>query len=184
VLQVPWRAVARNKPFWAILLAHAGWGFGHGICFAWLPAYYAAEYGLPVHDSAWLSALPWICTVAVTLTGGGTGDWFVNRDILSRQEVRKLFQIIGMVGPAACLMYLAAAADHSTPELSLDGAVALMCATLSLGGLTSNGHASNHQVCAFAVVLLFAVRHTVTQKLPVHDAATGMMSLSRSQSVQ
>ena len=144
-VQVPWRDVMRNKAFLAVLVAHAGWGFGHTICFAWLPNYYYTEYGLQVRDSAILSALPWICTVIVTNAGGSLADWLVNNGTMTRGQSRKAFQLAGSFGPAACLLYLAAAASHHVPALSLTGAVGLMSATLALGGLTCTGFASNHQ---------------------------------------
>jgi nitrate/nitrite transporter NarK len=144
-LQMPWSALLANKPFWAILIAHAGWGFGHTICYAWLPNFYYTTYGLPVRDSAWLSALPWIATVIVTNAGGFAADTLVRSNTLDRATTRKLLQAAGSFGPAACLLYLAAAVSGAAPELELPAAVTLLTTTLALGGLTCSGFASNHQ---------------------------------------
>lgn len=60
-------------------------------------------------------------------------------------QTRKTLQLIASIGPAACLLYLAAAANHDAPPLDVTGAVALLVATLSLAGFTAAGFASNHQ---------------------------------------
>jgi nitrate/nitrite transporter NarK len=134
-----------NKAFLAVLIAHAGWGFGHSICYAWLPAYYYSEFGMAIKDSAWLSALPWICTVAMTNVGSSAADWIVEQGFCTRLQARKAMQLAGSLGPAACLLYLASAESGILPHVPLAGAVALMCAALGLGGLTCSGFASNHQ---------------------------------------
>lgn len=92
-LQVPWRKVLTNKPFLAVFIAHAGWGFGHTIYYAWLPNFYYTEYGLPISDSAWLSALPWVCTVLVTNAGGFFADKLVNDGVMSRLKSRRIMQV-------------------------------------------------------------------------------------------
>lgn len=91
--QVPWRKVLTNKPFLAVFIAHAGWGFGHTIYYAWLPNFYYTEYGLPISDSAWLSALPWVCTVLVTNAGGYFADKLVNDGVMSRLKSRRIMQV-------------------------------------------------------------------------------------------
>lgn len=90
---MPWRQVLTNKPFLAVFIAHAGWGFGHTIYYAWLPNFYYTEYGLPISDSAWLSALPWVCTVAVTNLGGYYADKVVNTGAMTRLRSRRIMQV-------------------------------------------------------------------------------------------
>lgn len=144
-VQMPWSQVLVNKPFWAILVAHAGWGFGHTICYAWLPNFYYTTYGISVRDSAWLSALPWVATVIVTNAGGFLADSVVRNKTMGRKSSRKLLQALGSFGPAVCLIYLAAAVNGNVPELSLPSAVSFITVALALGGLTCSGFASNHQ---------------------------------------
>lgn len=64
---------------------------------------------------------------------------------MSREMTRKVFQLVGSVGPALCLLYLAAAEAGLVPELPLLGAVVIVTMTLAIGGLCSSGYASNHQ---------------------------------------
>lgn len=142
---MPWRELLVNKPFWAILAAHAGWGFGHSICYAWLPNFYYTTYGISVRDSAWLSALPWIATVLVTNLGGYLSDALVRNKTVDRVTSRKILQGVGTLGPAACLLYLAAAVNGNIQEVNLTTAVSILTAALALGGLTCSGYASNHQ---------------------------------------
>jgi MFS transporter, ACS family, solute carrier family 17 (sodium-dependent inorganic phosphate cotransporter), other len=144
-VQMPWKKVLTNKPFWAILIAHAGWGFGHTICYAWLPNFYYTTYGISVQNSAWLSALPWIATVLVTNAGGYLSDNLVRNNQMDRVTSRKLLQGIGTLGPAVCLTYLAASVNGNVPAVDLPTAVSLVTVTLALGGLTCSGYASNHQ---------------------------------------
>eukprot|EP00892_Ulva_mutabilis_P002002 jgi/Ulvmu1/11802/UM080_0013.1 len=143
--EVPWRRVLTNKPFLAVFIAHAGWGFGHTIYYAWLPNFYYTEYGLPISDSAWLSALPWVCTVAVTNLGGYVADKVVNDGTMTRLRSRRIMQSLGTFLPAACLLFMAASVTGETPSVPLPVAVGVMSAALALGGLTCSGFASNHQ---------------------------------------
>lgn len=135
----------RNKPFLALLVAHVGWGFGHTICFAWLPNFYYSEYGLAVQDSSTLSALPWFGSVVVTYAGIASADWLVSTKRTTRVQARKACQLLGSWGPALCLLGLAVAAMPQGPDLPLRGAVTLVTLCLALGGLCASGYASNHQ---------------------------------------
>lgn len=154
-VQIPWGKVVRNKPFWAILIAHAGWGFGHTICYAWLPNFYYTTYGISVQNSAWLSALPWVVAVVFTNIGGYVSDTLVRTNTMDRVSARKLLQGLGSLGPAATLLYLAAACNGNVPEASLPVAVSLVTVTLALGGLTAAGYASNHQDLTTKCVAFF-----------------------------
>ena len=141
----PWRQVLSSRPFWAIFWAHSAFGFGHHMVCAWLPTYYFQEYGLDVKNSAWLSALPYVLMIACTTFGGWSSDNLIKREYMSRVTARKTAQLIAGIAPAGCLLYLAAASNHDTPELSLASAVGIMTAMMGLGGFCGAGFGSNHQ---------------------------------------
>jgi hypothetical protein len=138
-VQVPWGDIWRNKPFLAIFVAHTGWGFGQSICFTWLPGYYSSEYGVPTAESAWLSALPWLMTIVATNAGVAWADARVASGRMSRLRSRQVCQLVSCFVPAACLLYLAAAAAHQVPELPLTGAVTLLTLTVAVGGFSAAG---------------------------------------------
>ena len=113
--------------------------------FTWLPGYYFSEYGVPLADSDELSALPWLMTIVATNAGVAWADARVASGRITRLRSRQLCQLASCVGPAACLLYLAAAAAHRVPALPLGGAVTLLTLTVAIGGFSAAGFASNHQ---------------------------------------
>ena len=63
--------------------------------------------------SAALSMLPWVANVACTNLAGWLGDVAVGEAGLDRTGTRKVMQGVASLGPAACL--LALAADQGAP---------------------------------------------------------------------
>lgn len=141
---VPWRQFFSNRPYQAILMAHGAFGVGHFVSLSWLPTYYFQEFDVNIEQSAWLSLVPWLMTVLVSSSSGFIADGLVNNRVMSLTATRKLLQTLGTVGPAACLLYLASG-DPTQEKGEVGEALALLTATLALGGFQSAGFASNHQ---------------------------------------
>lgn len=84
---LPWKKIAGNGPFWALLVSHMTWAVGHYVILAWLPTFYSQQYGLNTADSAAYSILPWVCTFFCTNLGGWTADALINRGVLDVTQV-------------------------------------------------------------------------------------------------
>lgn len=138
---LPWRAFLTNRAFLALLLAHATFGIGYNMLIAWLPTYFNQRFGVDVRESSFLSILPWLVMALATNASGWVADHLVNSKALSTTRTRKLLQVAGSAGPAACFLLLA----HGPDTVSSRGAVALLTVAMGFQGLQAGGFASNHQ---------------------------------------
>lgn len=139
---VPWGAFLRTRSLWALLGLHCSHNMGPLICLSWMPTYYATQFGLDVGHSAALSVLPWGLNIVCANAAGYFGDKMLNDWGVDRTLTRKLMQALGSMGPAACLFALAADQGEGHGMVQ---SVALLSATLALGGCQSAGLGSNHQ---------------------------------------
>lgn len=128
----PWRAILTSKATWAMTIAHAAnnWGLYNNL--SWTPTFYAEQYGLNVKESAFLSVLPSVAGALFGLVAGYAADKVIENfaddgDAEKRTLVRKAFQGMALLGPAACLLTLAnhIPENPSTAQFLLTGAVGL-----------------------------------------------------------
>ncbi|MCJ7814600.1 MAG: ACS family MFS transporter, partial [Xanthomonadales bacterium] len=134
--KIPWRRILRQKPVWAIIVAHFCNNWGLYVLLAWLPSYFSSQLGINLR-AVWIYvSLPWIANFLVANLAGWLGDQMVISG-LSVTVVRKALQVVGSAGPAIALIALG---GTSSP----DTAVALLTIALGLGAFSSAGFASNH----------------------------------------
>lgn len=128
----PWKALLTSKATWAVTIAHAAnnWGLYNNL--SWTPTFYAEQYGLNVKESALLSVLPSVAGAVSGLLAGYTADKILSNiakdgDVNTTTLVRKVFQSLALLGPAACLLTLASdiPENPATAQLLLTGAVGL-----------------------------------------------------------
>jgi ACS family sodium-dependent inorganic phosphate cotransporter len=128
----PWKAMLTSKATWGMTIAHAAnnWGLYNNL--SWAPTFYAEQYGLNVKESAFLSVLPSIAGAIFGLIAGYAADKVIegfteDENVEKRTLVRKTFQGMALLGPAACLLTLAYHIPESpvTAQFLLTGAVGL-----------------------------------------------------------
>jgi ACS family sodium-dependent inorganic phosphate cotransporter len=146
---VPWRRFAASKPFWAIVAAQVSAGVGSCLSFSWLPTFYSDVYGVDVAGAAAAAVVPFAGTVVATNAAGWIADGLINNRVLSLTATRKAMQAVASLGPAACLLKLAAdqagGGAGGPPAGGVGAAVAVVTAWLALGGFSAAGYGSNHQ---------------------------------------
>jgi len=140
LLSAPWSDFVKSPGVWAMTLAHAAKNWELYNLLAWTPTFFNEQYGLNVKESAFFSVLPSICGIVGGLTAGNAADFILvkladsdsNGDyskiaaVKKRTQVRKLFQSIALLGPAACLYLLSDLPERaSTAQILLGGAVGL-----------------------------------------------------------
>lgn len=83
----------------------------------------AQEFNLDVGSSAALSLMPWAANVVCTNLAGWLGDRAVEEAGADRTTIRKVMQGIASLGPAACLLALAAdqGASIRASSVNLEG---------------------------------------------------------------
>lgn len=134
----PWSSFLTSPGVWGMTLAHAAKNWELYNLLAWTPTFFSEQYGLNVKESALYSVLPSICGMVGGLTAGNAADYILTKYVVDddskggeeaiakRTQVRKLFQSIALLGPAACLYLLSNLPEHATTaQILLGGTVGL-----------------------------------------------------------
>ena len=145
---VPWERIFRTPAVWALIVNHFCSNWTLYLLLAWLPSYFRTAQGLSITGAGLFSAAPWLTMLVMTNIAGWVADALVKRGA-SLTFVRKLMQVVGLLGSAAFL-YLARDATSAATAL------ALMCGALGALACTWAGYAPNHLDIApkYAGVLL------------------------------
>ena len=102
-----WLALVKTPEVRAICAAQfaQSWG-GYGLL-SWLPTYFDEALGVPLGDLPAFTVLPYFIQGVVGLGSGIWADRLVREGKYSVKFIRRAFQTVGMVGPAACLLVAA-----------------------------------------------------------------------------
>ncbi|XP_032720250.1 sialin isoform X3 [Lontra canadensis] len=135
---VPWTPMLRSSPLWAIVVAHFSYNWTFYTLLTLLPTYMKEILRFNVQENGLLSALPyfgcWLCMIL----SGQAADNLRAKWNFSTICVRRVFSLIGMIGPAVFLV----AAGFIGCDYSL--AVAFLTISTTLGGFCSSGFSINH----------------------------------------
>ena len=109
----PWKQFFQSKGVWGMLLAHSAKNWGLYTSLSWTPTFYAEQYNVGVRDSAWLSVMPSIAGALGGFVAGTLADRTIKNmpvgtmNHTTTTQIRKLFQTVGLLGPAIALGALA-----------------------------------------------------------------------------
>lgn len=135
---VPWIPMLKSLPLWAIVVAHFSYNWTFYTLLTLLPTYMKEILRFDVQENGILSAVPyfgcWLCMIM----SGQVADYLRTKWNFSTVCVRKVFSLIGMIGPAVFLV----AAGYIGCDYSL--AVAFLTISTTLGGFCSSGFSINH----------------------------------------
>ena len=104
--RTPWLKFLRSPAVWAVVTTHFCFNYGYYTLLAWLPSYFEGALGLSLGASSTLSLLPYVAMVVMTPIVGPVADMGVAR--VGVTAVRKLAQGLSFLGPALCMLALAA----------------------------------------------------------------------------
>jgi ACS family sodium-dependent inorganic phosphate cotransporter len=132
---IPWGRLFRTPAVWAIIVAHFSNNWLLYLMLAWLPSYFKTTFGVSLANAGLMSAAPWLVSFTMANVAGGWADRMLQagRDA---GFVRKLMQIISLVGGAAFLLLLTQA---TTPA----AAVVLMSCGAGASAFAMSGFAPN-----------------------------------------
>ena len=150
----PWADFIKSPAVCAMTIAHAANNWGLYNSLSWTPTFYAEQYHLDVKDSAFLSILPSVAGAAGGLLAGWASEKILaylseRADGLDEDEckeveritlVRKAFQGVALLGPAACLLTLS---SHIPDQPQV--AQALLTGTVGLQAFNSAGYSAATQ---------------------------------------
>ena len=104
----PFKLLLSKAPTWACIIANFVNNWGFFILLAWMPLYFKQVVGLNLREAAWFRALPWATMAASGVVAGTLADNLINSRGWSVTATRKFIQGVGFIGPAICLIILAA----------------------------------------------------------------------------
>ncbi|XP_066109771.1 sialin isoform X2 [Saccopteryx bilineata] len=135
---VPWISILKSLPLWAIVVAHFSYNWGFYTLLTLLPTYMKEILRFNVQENGILSAVPyfgcWLCMISA----GQAADHLRAKWKFSTIFVRRIFSLIGMIGPAVFVV----AAGFIGCDYYL--AVAFLTISTTLGGFSSSGFSINH----------------------------------------
>ncbi|KAM4817107.1 sialin isoform X2 [Urocitellus parryii] len=135
---VPWIPILKSLPLWAIVVAHFSYNWTFYTLLTLLPTYMKEILRFNVQENGFLSALPYFgCWLCMILSGQAADNLRAKWNV-STICVRRIFTLIGMIGPAVFLV----AAGFIGCDYSL--AVAFLTISTTLGGFCSSGFSINH----------------------------------------
>eukprot|EP00276_Gloeochaete_wittrockiana_P004680 CAMPEP_0184660670 /NCGR_PEP_ID=MMETSP0308-20130426/34685_1 /TAXON_ID=38269 /ORGANISM="Gloeochaete witrockiana, Strain SAG 46.84" /LENGTH=517 /DNA_ID=CAMNT_0027101399 /DNA_START=246 /DNA_END=1799 /DNA_ORIENTATION=- len=132
-----WRKLASSKEVWAICINQYCQSWGFYVLLNWLPTYFYDVFKVDVANLAAFTLLPYAVQGGVGLASGVVADALIAKG-MTVLSVRRLMQIVGMLGPAT-FMLVAAYASRTAEE----GTIYITCA-LALSSLTLAGVSVNH----------------------------------------
>ncbi|KAJ0176879.1 hypothetical protein K1T71_008058 [Dendrolimus kikuchii] len=102
----PWGKILTSLPFWAVIAGHCGQNWGFFTLMTEMPTYMSKVLGVDLKSNGVLSSLPYLSMYILSFPMGAMTDLIIRRKWLSVSTTRKLFNTIGLWGPAVALIGL------------------------------------------------------------------------------
>ncbi|KAB0393630.1 hypothetical protein E2I00_016832, partial [Balaenoptera physalus] len=135
---VPWTPMLKSLALWAIVVAHFSYNWTFYTLLTLLPTYMKEVLRFNIQENGFLSAVPYLGCWLCMILSGQAADNLRAKWNFSTLCVRRVFSLIGMIGPAVFLV----AAGFIGCDYSL--AVAFLTISTTLGGFCSSGFSINH----------------------------------------
>lgn len=135
---VPWLSIWKSLPLWAIIVPHFCYNWTFYTLLTLLPTYMEEILQFDIKENGFLSALPYLFCWIVMISTGFIADYLIKKQNWTTSAVRKIFTLIGMIGPAIFLV--------ATGYIGCNYTVAVLFVTISsaLGGFSMSGFNINH----------------------------------------
>ena len=133
---LPVKKWIRNKPLWAIIVAHFCNNYSLFVFLSWLPTFINEKLGIQLAAIGFIAMIPQLVSFAAGNFGGYFADRFAKRG-MKLITIRRLFNSIGFGGLAFCLCLV--------PEFdSTFAVIGLLCVGNVFGGFIAGGFIINH----------------------------------------
>ncbi|XP_045493507.1 sialin isoform X1 [Colias croceus] len=133
----PWRAMLTSGPVWAIVAAHFSENWGFYTLLTFLPTFMQDVFKFKTSQTGWLSAVPYVAMAIVLQVAGHVADWMLKVGLLSRTNIRKLFNCGAFLSQT---IFMVAAAYAG----SVIGCIVCLTIAVGLGGFAWSGFSVNH----------------------------------------
>ncbi|KAM3964526.1 putative inorganic phosphate cotransporter [Aphomia sociella] len=101
---IPWKALLRSVPLWALIVAGIGHDWGYFTMVTDLPKYMTDVLKFNIKSTGILSALPYIAMWISSFFFGLLCDFCVKRGYHSIKNARKIYTTIAATGPGICII--------------------------------------------------------------------------------
>ncbi|XP_047020099.1 vesicular glutamate transporter 1 isoform X2 [Helicoverpa zea] len=133
----PWKAMLTSGPVWAIVMAHFSENWGFYTLLTFLPTFMQDVFKFETSQTGFLSAVPYLAMAIVLQVAGHAADWLLRRGIMSRTNIRKLFNCGAFLSQTVFMV----AAAYST---TVTGCIVFLTIAVGLGGFAWSGFSVNH----------------------------------------
>ncbi|CAH0719423.1 unnamed protein product, partial [Brenthis ino] len=101
---IPWKAILRSPPAWALLAANVGHDWGLYTIVTELPKYSYDVLKFNIATTGFLTGLPFVASVICASIFGLICDLGIKRKWFKIKTARKIFTTIASAGPAICII--------------------------------------------------------------------------------
>ncbi|XP_037954289.1 putative inorganic phosphate cotransporter isoform X2 [Teleopsis dalmanni] len=137
-IPVPWKAIMSSLPFWALVVARSAQSWGFSTLQAEIPSYMNGVLHMNMKSNALFSALPYLAMWCMSYIYLITSDILLNKKVLSLTAIRKTFNSLAFLVPAAALIGIGFL-DEDQKTL----AIVLMTANVGINAGSTIGSALN-----------------------------------------
>ncbi|KAM7341817.1 putative inorganic phosphate cotransporter protein picot isoform 1-T1 [Cochliomyia hominivorax] len=135
---IPFKAIAKSLPFYAILFAHMGHNYGYETLMTELPTYMKQVLRFSIKSNGLLSSLPYLAMWIFSMGISVVADWMITSNRFNHTSTRKIMNTIGQYGPGIALI----AASYTGCDRVLT--LAILTIGVGLNGGIYSGFKINH----------------------------------------
>ncbi|KAF8787087.1 putative inorganic phosphate cotransporter like protein [Argiope bruennichi] len=135
---IPWKDIFLSLPMWAVITAHFANDYAFLMLLTMMPTYFKTVLHFDITTNGLLSALPHAVQAISGLLTSYCADKLRESSKLSITAIRKIYNSIGLFGPALCCFGIIAAGCQA--QLI----IALLCVGMFLNGLIYSGFNVTH----------------------------------------
>lgn len=106
IYKTPWKEIITSVPFWALIAAHLGNGWGFSILITETPTFINSVLNFNIGANGFLSALPYLCMWLFAFPVCWLADYLQENNIVSNNFVRKVWTTVSQGGSAVALIVL------------------------------------------------------------------------------
>lgn len=135
---IPFKAIFKSLPFYAILIAHMGHNYGYETLMTELPTYMKQVLRFSLKTNGLLSSLPYLAMWLFSMFISVIADWMISSKRFNHTATRKIINSIGEYGPGIALI----AASYTGCDRALT--LAILTVGVGLNGGIYSGFKINH----------------------------------------
>ncbi|XP_040316247.1 sodium-dependent phosphate transport protein 1 [Herpailurus yagouaroundi] len=127
---LPIKAMIKSLPLWAIVFGSFAFHWTNNIVLFYTPTFVDSNLHVNIKENGLLSALPYLFAWSFGILAGHAADFFLSRNILRLNTIRKLFSTLGLFLPpffGLCLVHLSFSFYSTIVFLILTGSTGSFC---------------------------------------------------------